>query len=345
MRVKPTSVVALALLMAGCGNLLEPAAAVVNGNKITVDEVSEEIERFKTTNRYGQLASQGDEGALVRDIEQSHLSLLIRREVLLGEAEERGIEVTEKEVTDEIEKFKEQEFDSEGDFQEALKEEGLDLDLLKLRVETDLLGTELREQVTSDITPDEDELRAYYEDNIEDYQEVRAEHILVSSKGLAARLAKQLQKTSDKKVDPLFKDLAKQFSEDPSSATKGGDLGWSVPGDYVAPLADAITTLDVSEISDPVRTEFGYHVVRVVGRRVESFERARAAIEEQVGGEESEAVWQKWLTDAYEEADVRVNSRYGNIDFETQVVSDPGAEDVPAAELPESPDVSPTPLQ
>jgi parvulin-like peptidyl-prolyl isomerase len=345
MKAKLIPVVMVALLSAGCGNLVEPAAAVVNGNKITVDEVSDEIDRFKTTNRFDQLASQGDEGALVRDIEQSHLSLLIRHEVLLGEAEERGIEVTEKEVTDEIEQFKEQEFDSEGDFQEALKEEGLDLDLLRLRVETDLLGAELQEKVTAEVTPDEEELRSYYEDNLEDYQEVRAQHILVSSQSVAARLAKQLQKTPEKKVDPLFKDLAKQFSEDPSSANKGGDLGWSVPGDYVAPLADAITALDVGEISEPVKTEFGYHVVRVVGRRVESFEEARADIEEQVGGEEAEAVWQKWLIDAYEEADVRVNSRYGNIDFETQTVSDPGAEDVPAAEVPESPDVSPTPLQ
>jgi foldase protein PrsA len=345
MKVRLLPLLLGATLLAGCGNLLEPAAAVVNGNKITVDEVSGELQRFRATSRFAQLASQGDEGAIEREIEQTYLSLLIRREVFLGEAEERDIAVTEEEVTDEIEKLKEEEFESEGDFQEALKEEGLDLDQLRLRVEVDLLGSELREKVTADVAPAEEELRAYYEDNIQDYQEVRAQHILVSNRGLATTLAKQLQKASEKKVDGQFEDLARQFSEDPSTANKGGDLGWSVPSDYVPPLAEAITTGEVGDISDPVKTEFGYHVIRVLGRRVESFEQARADIEEQVGGEEEEAVWQRWVVTAYEGADVRVNSRYGDIDLDTQVVSDPGAEDVPAAEIPASPDESPTPLQ
>jgi parvulin-like peptidyl-prolyl isomerase len=334
-----------ALLLGACGNLFEPAAAVVNGNKITVDEVSDEIERFRATTRFDQLASQGDQGAIERDVEQSYLSLLIRREVFLGEAEERGIEVTEKEVTDEIETLKEEEFDSEGDFQEALKEEGLDLEQLRLRVEVDLLETELKDEVTADVVPEEEELRTFYEDNIQDYQEVRAQHILLSSSGLASRLSRQLESAPDKKVDALFEDLARQFSEDPSSANKGGDLGWSVPSDYVEPLAEAITTLEIGEISDPVQTEFGQHVIRVVGRRVESFEDARADIEAQVGGEEAEAAWQEWGKEAYEDADVRVNSRYGDIDSDTQIVTDPGAEDVPAAEVPPSPDTSPTPIE
>jgi foldase protein PrsA len=332
-------------LFAGCGNLLEPAAAVVNGEKITVDEVEGELDRFRATSRFAQLASQGDEGALERDVEQAHLSFLIRRDVFLGEAEELGIEVTEKEIVADIEDFKEAEFDSEGEFQEALKEEGLDLDQVKFRTEINLLEQELRAKVTEDVAPPEDELRAYYEDNIEDYQEVRAQHILVSSQALASRLSKQLKNAPDNKVDALFEDMAAQFSEDPSNAQDGGDLGWSTPGDYVAPFAEAITTLEVGAISEPVKTEFGLHVIRVVGRRVDSFDEAREDIAATVGGEEADRVWQQWVVDAYEEADVRVNSRYGELDDETLLVSDPGAEDVPAAELPESPTTSPSPLQ
>jgi parvulin-like peptidyl-prolyl isomerase len=345
MKFRVLALVVTAGLLGACGNLLEPAAAVANGHKITTEDVSEEVDRFRATSRFAQLASQGDEGALERDVEQSYLSLLIRREVLLGEAEERGIEVTEEEVTDSVEELKETEFTSEGDFQEALKEEGLDLDQLRLRIEVDLLESELRKKVTAEVVPDEEELRTYYEDNIQDYQEVRAQHILVGQASLAARLAKQLQNAPGNKVDKLFEDLAAQYSDDPSTANAGGDLGWSTPGDYVAPFAEAITTLEVGEISDPVKTENGLHVIRVTGRRVESFEQSRAEIAELVGGEESEAVWEKWLADAYEEADVRVNSRYGELDPTTHVVSDPGAEDVPAAEVPATPDAGPSPLE
>ena len=345
MRLRVLGFVLAIGLLAGCGNLLEPAAAVANGHKITTEEVSDEVDRFRATTRFDQLASQGDEGALERDVEQSYLSLLIRREVLLGEAGERDIDVTEEEVTESIEELKETEFDSEGDFQEALKEEGLDLDQLRLRVEVDLLENALRDEVTAEVAPDEEALRTYYEDNIQDYQEVRAQHILVGQASLAERLARQLQNAPEKKVDKLFEDLAAQYSDDPSTANAGGDLGWSTPGDYVAPFAEAITALEVGEISDPVRTENGLHVIRVVGRRVESFEQARAEIAEAVGGEEAEAVWEKWLADAYEEADVRVNSRYGELDSSTHVVADPGAEDVPAAELPATPVGSPSPLE
>ena len=343
MRAPFIPVVLACALLAGCGNLLDPAAAVANGHKITTDEVSEEVERFRATSRFAQLASQGDEGAIERDIEQSHLSLLIRRQVYLGEAEERDITVTEKEVTDYIEKLKEEEFDSEGDFQEALKEEGLDLEQLRLRVEVDLLEKELRDSVTADVVPDEAALRAYYADNIEDYQQVRVQHILVGNAGLADRLATRLRKAPDGKVDKLFEDLAARHSEDPSSANAGGDLGWSTPGEYVAAFADAIAALEVGEISEPVRTEFGVHVIRVKGRRVEAFEQARSEIVEEVGGDKADAVWARWLKSAYEEADVRVNSRYGELDVETHVVTDPDAEDVPAAEVP-SPAEAATPL-
>jgi foldase protein PrsA len=343
MRTRLVSLAVAGLLLSACGNLLDPAAAVVNGHKITVDQVKLELDRFKSTQRFQQLAAEGDEGALEHDIEQSYLSLLIRLQVLKDAAAERDIEVTEADVTKKVEEIKAEDFSSEGDFQEALKEEGLDLEQLRLRVEGTLLEDAIKPEVTADVAPSESELRAYYEDHLEDYQEVRAQHILVGSASLAAKLSDQLKSTPEAEIDDTFAKLAKKYSEDPSSAERGGDLGWSRPGGYVEEFAAAISTLEIGQISDPVKTEFGNHVIRVTGRRVEPFEQVRADIEQEISGEKADEVWRDWLLAEYEDADVRVNSRYGKFDYDSLLVADPGAEDVPGAAVPTPVESPPAP--
>jgi len=93
-----------------------------------------------------------------------------------------------------------------------------------------------------------------------------------------------------------FAKLAKEFSSD-GSAAKGGDLGWLYPGDTVPEFEQAMKSLHDGEISEPVQTQFGVHLVQVLGRRTdtESPERlrnaARAKLREAKGGE----AYQQWL--------------------------------------------------
>ena len=143
-----------------------------------------------------------------------------------------------------------------------------------------------------------------------------------------------MQRAKEAKVAELFASLAKKFSEDPSNADEGGDLGWSAPGDYVEPFADAASRLEVGEISDPVATEFGFHVIRVTGRRVVPFGEARSDIERTIGGDEVEDAFQEWLVDAYEEADIRVNPKFGVLRIASQSIENAQAEDVPAGVSP-----------
>ena len=333
MKTRLAALAAVTLLTASCGNLLEPAAAVVDGSKITIDKVQEELDRFRDTARYQDLTASAPAGQIDRDFEQTQLSLLIREEVLEGEAEERDIEVTPEEVTERIDAIKEQ-IGSEGAFQEALKEEGLTVQQLEFQVRVQLLEEKLRAEVTKDAAPAEAELRSYYESHLGDYQEVKAQHILVSKEGLAARLMDQLQSAKPDRVDDLFASLAKRFSEDPSNAGKGGDLGWAAPSDYVPPFAKAVSNLDVGAISPPVQTEFGFHVIRVTGRRVTPFGQAREDIEERIGGNAVEEAFQEWLVDAYKEADIKVNPKFGVLRLESQSIENPTAEDVPAGVSP-----------
>ena len=331
-----------ALLLVGCGNLFDTAAAVVGGRKITVAQVSEALEDFKSGQEYERLAQQGNIDAIERQVQQAILSELIRRAVLEPEAEELGIEVTDEEVDEQIERIKE-DFGSQSAFEEGLKESGFTLERLEQRIRDNLLEDKLRTEVTADVAPTEEEIAAFYEENVADYTRTRSQHILVKEAALARELSKQLQNTPEKKLDAEFEKLAKQYSTDKGSAKKGGDLGFTEGGQLVEPFENAAAELEIGEVSEPVKSEFGYHVIRVLEREVTPLEEVSEQISEQLGSGAEEETWHQWVTEAYEAADIRVNSRYGELDIEAQVVIDATAEDVPGAVSSPTPSPSLTP--
>lgn len=90
--------------------------------------------------------------------------------------------------------------------------------------------------------------------------EWKASHILVKEQGLARKIQQQL------KQGARFEDLARQHSTCPSKSS-GGDLGWFGPGKMVKAFEDAVRKIGIGSISDPVQTQFGYHVIKVTGKR------------------------------------------------------------------------------
>src|SRR5687767_6202837 len=98
MKARVLAACVVAVLLAGCGNLFDTAAAVVGGQKITVQEVTDGLEQFKETEEYERLAQQGNIEAIQRQVEQAFLGDLIRRAVLEPEAADLDIEVTDEEV-------------------------------------------------------------------------------------------------------------------------------------------------------------------------------------------------------------------------------------------------------
>ena len=134
---------ASALVLGGCGNLLEPAAAVVNDEKISIDTIEAAVEDFRNMEKFDQLVGQGDVDAVIRQFEQGQLATLVRHEVLVPEAAELGIEVTEAEVEEQIEAIK-ADFPTQGAFEEALAEQAVSAEQLPVLVHDRLLEEELR---------------------------------------------------------------------------------------------------------------------------------------------------------------------------------------------------------
>ena len=104
-----------------------------------------------------------------------------------------------------------------------------------------------------------------------------------------------------------FADLAKKFSED-GSAASGGELGWMSPGDLVPEFEQAMNRLQIGEVSNPVKSEFGWHLIQVMDRRegqltVEKQRQfARAAIRER----KYEQAYQDWIRELRDSATVKV---------------------------------------
>ena len=100
--------------------------------------------------------------------------------------------------------------------------------------------------------------------------QTHARHILITAKhaqddGPVKAKLEALRSEALRKGD--FEALARKYSQDPGSAVKGGDLGWVVPGEMVPPFEAAMDQTGVGQISEPVKTQFGWHIIQVVARR------------------------------------------------------------------------------
>lgn len=134
------------------------------------------------------------------------------------------------------------------------------------------------------------DLHAAYEKNrsrLEVPERRHARQIVITGKDDAAALAQAQQVLAQAKAGKDFSELARQYSQDPGSARNGGDLGWVERSNFaqIKPFADALFGMSAGEIKGPVKTQFGYHIIRldeIQARKGKSFEEARAELEAQV---------------------------------------------------------------
>jgi peptidyl-prolyl cis-trans isomerase D len=159
-----------------------------------------------------------------------------------------------------------------------MRPEAVDLQYAELRLEALAAQQELSEA----------DLRAAYEKEkgrLEVPEKRHARHVLITGKDDAAALALAQQVLSQAKGGKDFGELAKQYSQDPGSAQNGGDLGWAERSTFVKPFADALFGMSAGEIAGPVKTQYGYHIIRleeIQRGKSKSFEEARPELEAQL---------------------------------------------------------------
>jgi parvulin-like peptidyl-prolyl isomerase len=144
--------------------------------------------------------------------------------------------------------------------------------------EMDLLRSKLKEELAKDLAHTD--------------TQVLVRHILVTDEATAQLVYDQLQAGQD------FAKLAADFSTDPGSAANGGYYDWAPASNYVAEFRDATLTQEIGEIGQPVQTEYGYHIIQVIGR--EELPTTDTQFEQK-----KESVFEEWLTTARESADIQ----------------------------------------
>jgi peptidyl-prolyl cis-trans isomerase D len=149
--------------------------------------------------------------------------------------------------------------------------------------------------IAANVQVTDEALRKYYDDNAarnEAPERRKAAHILIESGSDDAAAAKEAESVVARaKAGEDFAKLAREFSDDPGSKDAGGELGWSTREAYVKEFADALFTMDKGEIRGPVRTQFGYHVIKledIETPHVRSFEEMRAELEPEFRREQAQ---------------------------------------------------------
>ncbi|WP_246056099.1 peptidylprolyl isomerase [Alteribacter natronophilus] len=220
-----------------------------SGEQIIVETSAGNITEEEFFNRLIELNGE----AVLRD--------MIEEKIMQNQADELGID--EEDIEEEISELRETlGAESDEQFQQALQMQGIGN-------EEDLRSLVVHHLVLQRLTGDEGDIED--ETVREEYdrgEEVEARHILVDDEELAEELYERLMDGED------FAELAGQYSTDPGSRADGGSLGFFRRGTMVPPFDAAAFALDDDEISEPVRSDFGYHIIQVTDRNLyeDSFE-------------------------------------------------------------------------
>lgn len=259
-----------------------PTLATIGSEKITEAQLRTELEKV---------------GA------KSVLSRMIDQEVIRQAAKKQNLTVTDKELQDEVNNFKKQ-FPSEDVFKQTLANEGMSMDEFQTQVRDKILLDKL---AAKDVKITEDEIKKYYDEHGKEFEQpeqVRARHILVDTEDEAKAIEDRLKKGED------FAKIAQEKSKDTSSAVKGGDLGFFGPGTMVPEFDKVAFSLKVNEVSQPVKTQFGYHVIQLLEKKAAqkaTLEEARPKIEKQLKEEKVIPV-QQLLPDLRKQVDIKILS-------------------------------------
>ncbi|ANC75942.1 peptidylprolyl isomerase [Fictibacillus phosphorivorans] len=205
--------------------------------------------------------------------------------------------VTDKEIEKETDKIKE-ELGGEDAFKQALEQNGLsDEKQLKERIKSMLLN---EKAATEGVKISEAEMKKTFEEKYK--TEVKASHILVDDEKTAKEVQKKLNEGGD------FAKLAEEYSKDPGSKSKGGDLGFFGKGAMVPEFDKVAFTLEKGKTSDLVKSEYGYHIIKVTDKRENKFEDKKEQIEQELKQQKAKPITEI-LEKLKKKADVQVKDK------------------------------------
>ena len=308
MKMPRTTVISAALLaavvlvLAACGGGTSTAklgktdVAVVGGTQISKSEFDDLMatakESFKSQGR--AFPKQGT--TEYSTLKTQAITLLVQQAEREEKAKSLGISITDKQIQTRLEQIKKQYFSgSEKKYKDQLAKQGLTDAQVKRDIKAQLVSEALFNKVTKDAKVTTAEVHQYYAAHPQSYvqppsRDVR--HILVKTKATADKLYGQLEGGAD------FAALAKKYSQDPGSKAQGGKLTVS-KGQTVAPFDKVAFSLKTNELSKPVHTQYGWHIIQALSAvkpaKQTPLKSVQESIRQQLLQQKKTAAFQKWL--------------------------------------------------
>lgn len=295
-------------ILTGCGTLGQyfggKWVAKVNGENISVDDFNKRLDKTKKNYEQQGLDFNSEQGKQMLDsLKKQTVEDMITERLILQEAKKQNLAVDDNKVQSEIQNIKNTFKSADGKpdeakYQEVLKSEGLTEEDLKVYLKTNLTAEALYNKVSGDITVSDADVQKYYDENKDkfaDPEKVKARHILLKTEDEAKAVIAQLNSGAN------FGELAKEKSTDTGSKDSGGDLDYFSRGQMVPEFEKAAFEQNVGVFSQqPVKTQFGYHVILVEDHKAKvqkTFDQVKDEIKQTLLQEKKDQKFSQYLID------------------------------------------------
>jgi parvulin-like peptidyl-prolyl isomerase len=280
----------------GNGSVSESDAAVVDGTHITRADLDARMHQAKCSYDLQKQTFPAAGSTEYQAAQAQILQSLVQRAELAQQAPKLGVSVSDAQVEKQLTQLKKQYFGgSEKRYQTELKRQCVTDAQVRSDVRASLLSDAIYKKVTGNVKVSDADTKAYYDAHPQNYTQPQTRvvrHILVKTKALADKLYTQVTGGGD------FAALAKKYSTDPGSKAQGGKL--TIQKGQTVPEFDKVAfALETGQVSKPVHTQFGWHVIQALKpttpRRSTPFAQVKQSIRQQVLQQKRSQAVQTWL--------------------------------------------------
>jgi len=295
--------------------VVDRVVAVVNQEIITLSEVEKWAKPFQEKIITEDRLERREQ---LQEVYRKVLERLIEEKLIDQEVKKNGIKISSKEVEATLEEVKRRNTATQEELERALAVEGLTLDAYKKQIEKGLQRKKLIHwSVKVEMKLGEKELRDFYQKNTDRYrpdESYRPCHILfVVPKGATLEEVKEIKKKCQGVLEKIkggsdFGEMALLYSQDTSNKDMG-DLGYFKKGELIPPFEREALRLKIGEVSGIVRTEFGFHIIKLLDRKGGEplpFEEVKERIQADYYESEMEKAYKQYLSTLKERSIIEI---------------------------------------
>ncbi len=302
----------LLLFIVGCNSQKQasPAIAEVNGEKISQSEFDQRYAMIKVSYeaQQGVKFDEEKDKELIKNLKDRTYEDLLLQKLVYQDAKKQGIKLSNEETDSTLNSFKQSQNKAGTDgYKLFLEQTKITEKDLRLEIETSQLFQKLEDKVAGNTKVSDADAQTYYNDNKDKFQEpggIQIYHILVDSEQKAGEVLGKIKQGGD------FTALAKEYSTDPGSKDKGGDVGLvNETKNFVTEFKQAALALQPGQLSpQAVKSQFGYHIIKAGEKKAPTplpYEQIKIQLKQQLEKDQKDKAFNAYLEKLKSVADIK----------------------------------------